>query len=396
MEAGKVPTDHLEAIEKPEKKGWEVGYPLEMMTILENTIIGIAVLDLAGVYRLFNRGAEMLTGYKREEILGKPFKSAGYSADAEALLREALAGKAGIKGFETCIRRSDGSEKDVVVSMAPQEYSESKDVHFLLIMTDNSDKKHYQDLLLRSRKMETIGEMAGEIAHDFNNLLEGVLGYTTFMMDLIEPGHELWSYLEIIESSARKAADLTERLQTLSRGRGKDEETVDCNPIIREVIKLLERTVDRKISFELNLDRNLKAVRGSAGQLEQAFLNLCLNARDAMPEGGRLTVSSENITIDDTYPKISLKMKAGEHVHVSISDTGIGMDRETTGKIFEPFFTTKGRGEGTGLGLNMVYSIVDAHEGFIDVQSEIGKGTTVNIYLRAETWPVSEEGSQQK
>jgi two-component system cell cycle sensor histidine kinase/response regulator CckA len=203
------------------------------------------------------------------------------------------------------------------------------------------------------------------------------------MMDLIDESHELRSYLEVIERSAKKASDLTERLLTFSKDMGKEESLVNCNTLLREVVKLLERTIDKRIVIELNLEKNLRAVNGAAGQLEQAFLNVCLNARDAMPDGGKLLISSENVVIDETYPRLSWNMKRGSYIKASISDTGIGMDAGTKQKIFEPFYTTKKRGEGTGLGLNMVYGIVDKHGGFINVYSEVGRGTSFNVYLPA-------------
>jgi nitrogen-specific signal transduction histidine kinase len=253
-------------------------------------------------------------------------------------------------------------------------------VQFLI---DNSEKKHLQRLLLHSQRMEVVSEMAGGIAHDFNNLLGGILGYTSFMMSLIDESHELRSYLEIIEHSAKRAANLTERLLTFSGGKTVDEAIVYCNGLLSEVTKLIERTIDKNIVIELSLDKNLLPVIGSAGQLEQAFLNVCLNARDAMPTGGKLLVSSENVVIDETYPRMSWNMKSGNYVKLSINDTGVGMDRETKGRIFEPFFTTKERDEGTGLGLNVVYGIIDRHGGFVNVYSEKEKGTVINIYLPA-------------
>ncbi len=365
---------------------------LKMMTsILDNDIVGIAVLDAKGIYLLFNRGAERLTGYDRAEIIGTQAPGTIFRPEDREAMQNSLGSADPINNREITIRRKDGSEKDLILSMSPGVGEPGENNHYLQIFLDNSEKKHLAELLLHSQKMETIGEMAGGIAHDFNNLLEGILGYTTFMKDLVTPGHELRSYLEIIERSARKAADLTERLLTLSKGYERDENLVNCNVLLRDVAKLLEKTVDKKISLEFNLKKDLKAVKGAAGQIEQAFLNICMNARDAMPDGGKLVISSDNVVVDDTYPKMSLKMRTGEYVRISISDTGIGMDAETMNRIFEPFFTTKRRGEGTGLGLNMVYGIVDSHGGFINVYSEVGQGTTFNIYLRAEGAEAPEE-----
>ncbi len=360
-------------------------------SILDSDAAGITVLDAKGRYLLFNRGAEALTGYDRGEIIGKRIPDSLYSPGDRDVVEAALFSATPLINREIRIRRKDGSEKDLILSMSHRRSGEGEQDHYLQVFIDNSEKKHLDQLLLQSQKMETIGDMAGGIAHDFNNLLEGILGYTTFMKDLVPEGHELRSYLEIIERSAGKASEFTERLLTLSNGKERDENLVNCNVLLRGVTKLLEKTVDKNIILELNLKKDLKAVRGSAGMLEQAFLNICMNAWDAMPAGGKLVISSDNVRVDETFPRMSLKMETGEYVRISISDTGIGMDSRTVNRIFKPFFTTKRRGEGAGLGLNVVYGIVDSHGGFINVYSEIGQGTTFNIYLRAESTEVPEE-----
>ncbi len=351
--------------------------------VLQNDVVGIAVLDTVGAYKAFNRGAELITGYTREDVVGKTSPPELFSDEDRKLIRGRLDIHGGIDNMDIRIKRKDGFERDVILSMSSGRGKDGAVLEHVQFFVDNSEKKYLQELLLHSQKMEIVGEMAGGIAHDFNNLLEGILGYTTFMMDLIGEDHELRSYLEIIKRSAIKASDLTERLLTFSRDGGRDDTLVNSNTLLREVVKLLERSVDKRIVIELDLERNLKAVLGSGGQLEQAFLNICLNARDAMPEGGKLLISSGHVTIDSSYPRLSWKMKHGRYVRVSISDTGAGMDPETKARMFKPFFTTKKRGEGTGLGLNMVYGIIDNHGGFIKVYSEKGKGTVFNIYLPA-------------
>ncbi len=347
--------------------------------IMENNVVGIAVSDVGGVYKSFNLGAEQLTGYSRGEIVGKDPPPAIFLEEDTSAINKALALQGHVENMEVRLKRRDGGLREVSLSVS----SCANGCEYIQFIIDNTEKKHLQSLLLHSQKMEVVGEMAGGIAHDFNNLLEGILGYTTFMMDMIESGNELRSYLEIVERSAKKASDLTERLLTFSRDEGKVSSLVNCNTLLREVVKLLERTIDRRIVIEVKLEKNLNAIRGAAGQIEQAFLNACLNARDAMSEGGKLYISSENVVLDKSYPPLSLNMGSGKYVRVSVTDTGVGMDKETQNRMFEPFFTTKKRGEGTGLGLNMVYGIVHNHGGFINVYSEIGKGTVFNIYIPA-------------
>ncbi|UCF06809.1 MAG: response regulator [bacterium] len=361
---------------------------------LQNDIIGIAYLDSEGIYRVFNRAAETLTGYSSDEILGGPIPERLFPKEIQARIRRGMAENASLDSVETHLFCKDGTEREIILGMSSRLLVDGKPHGHVQFLIDNSEKKHLQRLLLHSQRMEIVSEMAGGIAHDFNNLLEGILGYTSFMMNLIDESHELRSYLEIIERSAKKAANLTDRLLTFSGGKSGEEATVNCNGLLSEVAKLIDRTIDKRIVIELNLDRNLQPVKGSSGQLEQAFLNVCLNARDAMPTGGKLLVSSENVVIDETCPRMSWKMKSGNYVKLSITDTGVGMDEETKGRIFEPFFTTKERDEGTGLGLNVVYGIIDRHGGFVNVYSEKEKGTVVNIYLpaqMAEVEPVAHE-----
>jgi len=359
--------------------------------ILDNAVVGVAVLDASGAYRFFNRGAEIITGYSASEVVGAPPPVLLSPGDRERI-EGAIAAAGRVENMECGLRRKDGSTTDVILSMsaccgerggAPGGY-----IQFLI---DNTEKKYFQNLLVQSQRMEAVRMIAGGIAHDFNNLLAGILGYTTFMMELVAEGHQLRQYLEIVERSAKRASDLTERLLTFSREEGREMKSVDCNSLLREVVKLLERAVDNRIIIELNLNRELAAVRGSPGRIVQAFLDVCLNARDAMPDGGKLMISSENVSLDETYPRMSCRMRKGRYVRVSISDTGVGMDKETLGKIFEPYFTSKKRGAGTGLGLNLVYEIIDSHDGFMNVYSEVGHGTLFTIYLPAEKWPAPGE-----
>ena len=348
------------------------------LEVLDNDTFGIVVVDSAGDVAVFNAAAERMTGYDGAQVVGDRFPAGLLREEDAAAVEEALAQGMRVDGREVQLRRRGGGIKDVILGAAPARGAARGRVYFFV---DNTEKRHLQNLLVRSQKMEIVSEMAGGIAHDFNNLLSCVLGYSSFMLDIVGEGHELRSYLEIIERSARSASALTERLLTFSRYGGRGGGSVDCNALLHETVKILDRSLDRGIRVEMDLERRLAPVRGAAGALETALLNVCLNARDAMPDVGRLTIETANVVLDADYAKHHAGTQPGAYVMLAISDTGHGMDAETLKQVFEPFFTTKGKGKGTGLGLSTVYGIVKQHGGSIWTYSEPGSGTTFKIYL---------------
>jgi CheY-like chemotaxis protein len=197
----------------------------------------------------------------------------------------------------------------------------------------------------------------------------------------------LLPYIEIVESSAKRGADLTRQLLAFARGGRYEVKPVNLNRIVKEVEQLLSHTIDKRIAIKTECHDSLATVAGDTGQLQQALLNICLNARDAMPKGGDMIIGTRNVYLDEDFTLMHLGARVGWHVLLSVTDTGVGMDAETQHRIFEPFFTTKGEGKGTGLGLAMVYGIVKNHEGFIRVYSEQGHGTTFQIYIPASHQP---------
>jgi CheY-like chemotaxis protein len=232
-----------------------------------------------------------------------------------------------------------------------------------------------------AQKMEAIGTLAGGIAHDFNNILQAIIGYTQILLmgkDLSDPDHEK---LEAIEASAQRASELTKRLLIFGRKVESQLKPVDLNQEVGQVSKMLERTIPKMISIELNLSDNLKVINGDPVQIEQIMMNMGVNARDAMPDGGKLFFETKNVTLDEKFCRNHLGASPGEYVRLKVSDTGHGMDKELQEHIFEPFFTTKETGKGTGLGLAMVYGIVKIHGGYITCMSEPGQGTAFSIYF---------------
>ncbi|MBN1478365.1 GAF domain-containing protein [Candidatus Sumerlaeota bacterium] len=243
------------------------------------------------------------------------------------------------------------------------------------------ERSKVERLLHQSQKMEAIGQLAGGIAHDFNNLLLAILGYTDFVLEDIEPGDRKRLDLEQIRLAARRAADLTRQLLAFSRQQVLHPVHLDLNRVVDDLIKMIRRLIGENILLRVRPGENLRPVQADQGQIEQVLMNLCINARDAMPGGGEITIETSNIEVSEEQSRTRLSAKPGRFTQISVSDTGCGMDEETQRRIFEPFFTTKEVGKGTGLGLATVYGIVEQHGGFLDVQSEPGEGSTFIVCL---------------
>lgn len=243
------------------------------------------------------------------------------------------------------------------------------------------ERRDLEMQLLQAQKMEAIGTLAGGIAHDFNNLLSGITGYTSLIKMQIAEDHPLFRAVTTIEQSADRAAALTKQLLGFARGGKYKVEIVNLNDVVERVRALISRTFDRAIEIHVSPRPDLWLVEADSGQIEQSLLNLAVNARDAMPGGGKLTISADNLTVGESYARRHLNLQPGRYVRLSVSDTGMGMDAVTQSRIFEPFFTTKEKGKGTGMGLAMVYGIIRNHGGHIEVQSEVGIGTTFRIHL---------------
>lgn len=260
-------------------------------------------------------------------------------------------------------------------------------LHNELFLKNNSLEKTLEELsaaqaeLLQAQKMESLGIMAGGIAHDFNNILVGILGYASLLKNLVAQDAKLYKYADTIETSASRGAQLTQQLLLFARSKKTALAPTNLNTVIKEVLALFSTGVDKKITIEKNLAPDIGMVDCDSGQMHQALLNIVINARDAVSENGKITITSGNVYVEDTSSPSLQGLVPGKYVLVSVTDNGQGMDKETVKKIFDPFFTTKEAGKGTGLGLSMVYNTIKKHRGAIEVNSEIGKGATFNIYL---------------
>jgi len=249
------------------------------------------------------------------------------------------------------------------------------------LRNNQTQTQQLEDQLRQSQKMDALGRLAGGIAHDFNNLLTIIKGHCGLLLDQLKPGDSLYGSGEQIQKASDRAASLTRQLLTFSRRQVLQPKVLDLNALIAELGKLLRRLVREDIEFLLRLGESLGRVKADPGQIEQVLLNLTVNACDAMPEGGKLTIETHNMVVDNEYARTRPSVEPGDYVVLAVSDTGYGMDAATMARIFEPFFTTKEPGKGTGLGLATVYGVVTQSDGFIWVDSSPRKGTRFEIYL---------------
>jgi PAS domain S-box-containing protein len=362
--------------------------------LVENANSIILRRNIKGKITFFNEFAQKFFGYAEKEILGRNVlrtilpDTESTRRDLESLLESLQKNpERQVVSEDKSILRS-GEAAWIAWTYKPIFDGTKKLKEVLCIGNDitqlkraGEEKKILEAQLQGAQKMEAIGTLAGGIAHDFNNILQAIIGYTQIMLmgkNLSDPDHEK---LEAIESSAQRASELTKRLLIFGRKVESQLRPVDLNQEVVQVSKMLERTIPKMISIELNLSGNLQVINGDPVQIEQIMMNMGVNARDAMPDGGKLFFETKNVILDEKFCKNHLGASPGEYVLLKVSDTGHGMDKELQEHIFEPFFTTKETGKGTGLGLAMVYGIVKSHGGYITCKSESGEGTAFSIYF---------------
>jgi PAS domain S-box-containing protein len=256
---------------------------------------------------------------------------------------------------------------------------------------DNTERKRLEEQIVQAQKMESVGQLVSGIAHDFNNMLGGILGHSERCLARVTETHPLYEGLYHIREIAQRAARVTRQLLAFSRRQVLEQRDLDVNVVIADMLNFIDKILKDQIEILFIPGPGLHAVRADATQIEQALLNLCINARDAMPEGGKLTIRTCNVRVDEAFCRKHRQAQPGEYVLLSVEDTGLGMDDDVLLHIFEPFFTTKEFGKGTGLGLAMVHGIVGQHNGFIDVRSKMGEGTTFDIYLPSQGYAIAKQ-----
>lgn len=350
--------------------------------LAENLEQSIFLKDSALRFQAGNRRFCEGLGLAEAELIGKTdadFYPAALAAKYQADDRQVLAESKTLELEEQNLLR--GQLHTVRVVKSPVKNAQDKVVGVLGIFWDVTKQRALEEQLRQAQKMEAVGQLAGGIAHDFNNLLTVILGNVQLLRGSLPPGHASLELLTATETAARRAADLTGKMLGFSRRTILRLEPVNVNDTIEETLALLRRTIDPRIQLRTRLAPNLGLVRADPNQLHQVLVNLCLNARDAMPKGGTLQLETENLVLDGPAVANQLEARSGTFIHLRVQDTGTGIAPETMSRIFEPFFTTKKPGQGTGLGLAMVFGIVKQHLGWIDCASTVGQGTTFDIFL---------------
>jgi two-component system cell cycle sensor histidine kinase/response regulator CckA len=370
-------------------------------TILESIEEGYFETDLKGNLTFSNDPFCKMLGYPRNQLLGMNVRDYTTPGTAEKIFRiTAQVKQTGrpedVTAYEVIRKNGSKTALELSISLLTDKYGKSAGFRGMLRdvtkRKETEEEKHQLETQLQqAQKMESIGTLAGGIAHDFNNILMGIQGNATLMQLKIESEHPSYEKIKNIEKFVQNGTELTKQLLGFAR-RGKYlVKTTDLNEVIEGSSSLFVRT-KKEIQIHTNFHDEIWTVEVDSGQIEQALLNLYVNAWQAMPEGGDLYLKTRNVMLDSNYVK-PFKVEYGKYVEISVSDTGVGIDRETQERIFEPFFTTKEMGRGTGLGLASVYGIIKSHGGYIDVTSEKEKGTTFTIYLPAsEKEAVREKG----
>jgi len=350
--------------------------------LVENAHDIIYSHDLDGNYTSMNKAGAAITGYTVQEALKLNLSKTvapEYLSSAKEMLTRKLAGDR-VTAYEMEIIAKDG-RRITVEANTKLVYRDGVAVGVQGIARDVTERKHLEDQLRQSQKMEAIGQLAGGVAHDFNNLLTAINGYSGLALQRIDEHHPLRSYLEEIKKAGDRAANLTRQLLAFGRKQILQPLPINLNDIVTDMNKMLHRLIGEDIVLTARLDPALNRVKADPGQIEQVLVNLVVNARDAMPQGGNLTIETATVELDWEYANTRVGVVPGNYVMLAVSDTGIGMDEATEARIFDPFFTTKEKGKGTGLGLSTVYGIVKQSGGNILVYSEPGHGTTFKVYL---------------
>jgi PAS domain S-box-containing protein len=366
-------------------------YQSRLESILDNIVDGLITIDERGFVQSYNKACERMFGYDAAEVIGQNIKMlmpTPYAENHDQYLqnyRETGRRKIIGIGRQVEAKKKDGTVFPIDLSVAEVKIGQQR--LFSGIIRDLTERRLQDQQLRHGQKMEAVGQLTSGVAHDFNNLLTVILGNTRLIRKVMAAQKKLAVFADIteriddIDVAAQRGADLVRRLMVFTRQRPLQKAELDINAAILEAQGLLMRALGETIHLRMALHDNIGAVQIDQDQFVNALINIVVNARDAMPQGGVLTIETKIVQLEKKNINQYPGLLPGPHIVISISDTGVGMPEEVRSRIFEPFYTTKAAGEGTGLGLSMVYGFVQQSEGYIDVQSEMNKGTTFKIYL---------------
>jgi two-component system, cell cycle sensor histidine kinase and response regulator CckA len=350
-------------------------------TLFEDSRDAIYMTTRDGWFMDVNQAALDLFGYTREEMLGLDLREIYVDLEDRPRFQKEIEGKGSVRDYGMRFQKKDGTEMDCLVTATLRRADDGSILGYQGIIRDTTEQKRLENQLQQAQKMEAVGNLAGGISHDFNNILQAISGYIQLLLMKKEVYDTDRHYLKQIEKAAERAGELTKQLLVFSRKVKSKLRPIDLNHEIFQIHGLLQRTIPKMIDIELHLTDDLKLINADPIQLEQIIMNLVLNAKDAMPDGGKLIFETNNVILNEQFCQIHIGAVPGEYALLSISDTGQGMDKKIVEHIFEPFYTTKETGKGTGLGLAMVYGIVKSHGGYITCYSEPDHGTVFKIYF---------------
>lgn len=347
----------------------------------------IIIVDSKGSIVHANSQTEALFGYRRDELTGKPVEILVplYFRAKHPILRDDYLEKPAVRPMASglCLYgcHKDGQDIDVEIGLSPLHTPAG--LFVIACLRDIRERKKLEMQLLQAQKLEAIGRLAAGIAHDFNNVLTVILGSSNLLLEQTDLNAAHRTKIKMIHQAADRAAALTRQLLQFSRQQIVQPRIIDLNSLVTETCEMMSKLVGESIAIKLNLDSKISNIKVDPGQVQQVIINLVVNARDAMPNGGTIQLETQNIVLDEQYCTSHKEVPPGHYVKLVVTDTGCGMDADTQSRVFEPFFTTKGLGKGTGLGLATVFGIVKQAGGHISIYSELGKGTSFKIHFPA-------------
>ncbi len=362
----------------------------KLRTLIQVSPLAIVALDAGDMVLMWNPAAEQIFGWTSAEVLGRPapFVPDENRANFRALLDAGLKGESRSAVEVKCLRRNR-SQVDVSLWTVPLRDNEGNISSLLGFIADNTERRSLEEQFRQSQKMEAVGQLAGGVAHDFNNMLTIISGYCEILLATLDERDPSVEMLTEIRKAGERSATLTRQLLAFSRKQVLEPRVIELNTVVDGCESMLQRVVGEDVDLKTALRPGLDRLNADPGQIEHVLMNLVVNARDAMPQGGKITVETDNVTLDATFCHLHAEVAPGPYVMLAVSDTGCGMDQATRERVFEPFFSTKEKGKGTGLGLSIVYGVVKQSGGHLFVYSEVGVGTTFKIYLPAVSTPAT-------